>query len=148
MAQLDVELHGVAAQIDVAVLQAHLFVGEHRVARQEWRLLGLVQNAQFIDDQFDLAGRDVLVDGVGVAQLDGADGGDDELVAQRLGLLVNGRVAFLAEDHLRDARAVAHIDEDQVAEVAAAVDPSHEDGFLASVGGAQGAAHVSSSKIA
>ena len=28
VAQLDVELHGVAAQVDVAVLQAHLFVGQ------------------------------------------------------------------------------------------------------------------------
>ena len=32
-----------------------------------------------------------------------------------------------------------------VAEVAAAVHPSHEDGFFTGVGGAQGAAHVSTS---
>ena len=53
--QLDVELHGVAAQVDVAILQAHLFVGERSVAGQEGRMLGVVQDAQFFGDQFDFA---------------------------------------------------------------------------------------------
>jgi hypothetical protein len=53
-----------------------------------------------------------------------------------------------AEDDLGDAGAVADIDEDDGAEVAAAVDPSHEDGFLTSVGRAQSAAQVGTSKVA
>ena len=40
------------------------------------------------------------------------------------------------------------IDEDDLAEVAAAVDPPHEDNFFACVGEAQYPAHVSSPKIA
>ena len=88
---LDVELHGIAAQIDVAILQPHLFVGQHGVAGQERRLLRLVQNAQFLGDQFHLAGGDVLVDRVGVALLHRADHGDDVLVAQGSGLFVDGR---------------------------------------------------------
>ncbi len=48
------------------------------------------------------------------------------------------------DDDLGDAGAVAQINEDDVAEVAAAVDPSHEDGFLAGIGGAERATHVSS----
>jgi len=53
-------------------------------------------------------------------------------------------IALGVEDNLRYAGAVAEIDEQQVAVVAAAVDPSHEDGFLACVGGAQVPAHLSS----
>ena len=58
---------------------------------------------------------------------------------------MDGRVQFVVEHDLGDAAAVAQIDEDDVAEIAAAVDPSHEDSFLARVGEAQSPAHVSSS---
>ena len=68
-----------------------------------------------------------------------------EFVAQLFGLFVDGGVQFGVEDDLRYAGAVAEIDEDDLAEVAAAVDPSHEDGFFACVGEAQGPAHMSSS---
>jgi hypothetical protein len=49
---------------------------------------------------------------------------------------------FLVEDDLGDAAAVAQIEKDQVAVVAAAVDPAHEDDVLAGVSGAKIAAHV------
>jgi hypothetical protein len=49
---------------------------------------------------------------------------------------------FLVEDDLRDAGAVAEVEEDEVAVVAAAVDPAHEDNVLAGVGGAQIAAEM------
>ena len=88
------------------------------------------------------------IDRVGVAQLDRADDGDDELVAQLFGFVVDGGASLAAEDDLGDAGAVAQVDEDDLAEVAAAVDPSHEDGFLAGVGGAERPAHVSSSEVA
>src|SRR5580700_2133221 len=148
VAELDIELHGIAAQVDVAVLQTHLFVGQVRVARQEGWMLGFVEDAQFVDDEFDFAGGDVLVDGVRVAKLDRADGGDDELVAELLGFFVNGGIVLTAEDDLRHAGAVTDIDEDDGAEIAAAVDPSHEDGLFAFIGRAQSAAHVSTSQVA
>ena len=148
MAQLDVELHGVAPQIDVAILQAHLFVGEHGVRGQKGQLLRDVQNAQLFDHEFDFAGGNVGIDGVGVAFFHRADGGDDELVAQLFRFLMHGGIEFVVEDDLRHAGAVAKIDEDDLAEVAAAVDPSHEDGFFACVGEAQSPAHMSSFKIA
>ncbi len=53
---------------------------------------------------------------------------------------------FLVEHHLADAGAVAQIEEDQVAVVAAAVDPAHHDNVLAGVGGAQFAAAVGAFK--
>ena len=144
MAEFDVELHGIAAQVDVAVLQPHLFVGKNGVARQERQRLRDVQNTEFFRDQFDFAGRDVLVDGIGVALLHRPDDRDDELVAQRLGLVMNGSIHFVIEDDLGNAAAVAQIDEDDLAEIAAAVHPSHEDSFFARVGEAQSPAHVSS----
>ena len=84
------------------------------------------------------------IDGVGIALFYCADGGDHEFVAQLFGFFVDGGVEFGVADDLRYAGAVAKIDEDELAEVAAAVDPSHEDGFFACVGEAQCPAHVSS----
>src|SRR5579862_6940609 len=146
--QFYVELHGIAAQVDVAILQAHLFVGQGSIARKERRVLGFVEDAEFIGDKFDLAGGDVLVDGIGVAQLDGTNDSDDVLVAQQFGFLVEGSIALAAEDDLGDARAVADVDEDDGAEVAAAVDPSHEHGLFAGIGGAESPAHMCTSQVA
>ena len=81
----------------------------------------------------------------GNALLGRAHHGDDVLVAQRLGLLVNRRIALLVEHDLSDAAAVAHINEDEVAEVAPPVDPAHEHGLLARIGRTQSAAHVCTS---
>jgi hypothetical protein len=47
-----------------------------------------------------------------------------------------GGQLFIEHD-LADAGAVAEIEKDEVAVVAAAVDPAHEDDLLAGVGGAQ-----------
>ena len=143
MAQLDVGLHGVAAKIDVAIFEARLFVGERGVGGQERRELRFVEDAEFVGDEFNFSRGHVGIDGVGVAQLDRADDGDDVFVAQGFGLFVDGGVAFGIEDNLHDAGAVAEIDEEQAAVVAALVDPSHEHGFFAGVGGAESAAHVS-----
>ena len=57
-------------------------------------------------------------------------------------------VALGVEDDLGNAGAVAEIDEEKIAVIAAAVDPSHEYCFFAGVRGAESAAHVSASKIA
>ncbi len=84
---------------------------------------------------------------VGVAQLHVSDDGDDELGAHGLGLGVHGRAGFGGDDDLGDAAAVAQIEEDEVAEIAAAVDPSHEYDGGAGIGGAEGSAHMSAFEI-
>ena len=145
MPQLKIKLHGIAPQINVAILQAHLFVRQNSFAGQKRGLLCFVQNAQLFRNQFNLAGRNVFVDRVGITQLDLADRRYHILVAQKACLLVNCRVQFLVADNLGDARAIAHVNEDKIAQIAAAIDPSHEHGFLAGIGGAQRAAHVSTS---
>jgi hypothetical protein len=55
---------------------------------------------------------------------------------------------FFVEDHLDDAGAVADVEEEQIAEVAAAMDPAHYDGRFAGVGGAEGAAVVGAFQVA
>src|ERR1019366_9360718 len=64
--QFDVELHGVAAQVDVAIFQAHFFVREHRVRRQKGERLRHIQNSQLFHHQFDFTGWDIGIDGVGI----------------------------------------------------------------------------------
>ena len=61
--QLDVALHLRPAQVDVAILQPHLFVGQHGVSGREGQRLAVVEQSQFVGDDFDFAGGDVLVDG-------------------------------------------------------------------------------------
>jgi hypothetical protein len=46
------------------------------------------------------------------------------------------------EDELADAVAVAEVDEDHATEIAAAMNPSHQNDALADVGGAQLSARV------
>ena len=147
MPQLDVGLHRRAPQVNVAVLQPHFFVGQRRLRGQKRRRLRLVQQQQFFRHHLDLAGRDVAVHGCGVALLDLADDRDHELGAQRGRLVVQARAALAVEHHLRDPGAVADVNENQVAEVAPAVHPSHEHGARSGIAGAQRAAGVSPSKI-
>ncbi len=64
-----------------------------------------------------------------------------------LGLVVQLRAGVGGDDHLRDAAAVAQVEEDEVAEVAPAVDPAHENNFRAGIGGAQRATHMSAFEI-
>ena len=53
----------------------------------------------------------------------------------------------VADDDLRDAVAIADVEEEDGAHVAHAVDPSEQDGRLADVGGPQRAAGVGSTKV-
>jgi len=143
--QFDVELHDLAAQIDVAVLQARFFIGEGCVGGQKRGQLGFVENAQLFGDQLDFAGRNVFIDGAGIAQLDRAGDGDDVLVAQGFGLFVDCGIALGVDDDLGYAGAIAQVHKNETAQVAPLVDPAHEYGLFAGVGSAQRSAHMSSS---
>ena len=143
--QLDVVLHGIAPQIDVAVLEPHLLIGQHGFAGEKRRLLRLVEDAQLLGDQLHLAGGDVLVYGVCNPLLGRARHGDDILIAQRFGFLVDRRIALFVEHNLSDTATVANIDKDEIAEIAPTVDPAHEHGLLARVRRTQCAAHVCTS---
>ncbi len=68
--------------------------------------------------------------------------GDNEFAARLLGFGVGFRLRFFVEDDLHDAGAVAEVEEEEIAEVAAAMYPAHDDGVSAGVGGAERAAVV------
>ena len=72
---------------------------------------------------------------------------DHELRAQALGL-GHQRLVVLVEDHLRDAGAIADVDEQQAAQVADAVHPSEQHDVGADVVGAQRAAGMGAGQIA
>ena len=63
-------------------------------------------------------------------------------------LAVHGGVDVLVEDDLGDAVAVAQVDEDHAAQIAAAMHPAHQKDGLAGVGGAQLAAGVRAAQVA
>jgi hypothetical protein len=52
------------------------------------------------------------------------------------------------ENQLRDAIAVAQMDEDHSTQIAAAMDPAHQQGALSSVRGAQFPAGICTAKVA
>ena len=95
-----------------------------------------------MSDDFDFAGGHVGVAEAFAAFADGALYGYDVFVAGGFGLGVSCRAELFVEDDLRDAAAVADVEEDEVAVVAAAVDPAHEDYVLAGVFGAELSAAV------
>ena len=101
---------------------------------KKWRILRLVQDLQLFGDEFHLAGGHIGIDRVGRALANGAGNGDHVFIAQLLGFLVQFTAGRSIEHCLCHAAAVAHIDKDDVAEVAALVHPSHDRGALAGVG--------------
>ncbi len=148
VAQPEVALHLGAAQVDVAIFEADFFVLDGFFGGREGREARVVEDAQLGGLDLDFAGGHFGIDGVGVAQADFADGGDDVLGADLLAFEVAVGSQFFVEDDLGDAGAVAEVEEDEVAVVAAAVDPAHEDDLLAGVGGAQVAAQMGAFEIA
>jgi len=95
-----------------------------------------------VSDEFDIAGGHVGIGETGAAVAEDAGDGDDVLGTRGFGLGVCFGRHFFVEHDLRDAGAIAEVEEDEVAVVAAAVDPTHEGNGLAGVGGAEFAAGV------
>ena len=81
VAQPEVALHLGAAQVEVAILQAHLFVLDGVFGGRERRQARVVEDAQLGGLDLDFAGRHLGIDGVLVAQAHLAHGGDDVLRA-------------------------------------------------------------------
>ena len=130
MAQGEVVLHLRAAEVEVAVLEADLFVGDGVVCDGEGRGLGVVEEEELVGDDFDEAGGHVGVGEAFSAETDFSFDGYDEFAAGGFGFGVGGGGGFLVEDDLGDAGAVAEVEEYEVAVVAATVDPAHEDDGL------------------
>ena len=85
-AQREVVLHLGAAQVEVAILEADFFVGDGVFGGGEGRRLRLVEEEEFVGDDFDLAGGHVGVIEPRAAAADLALDGDDVLRAGGFGL--------------------------------------------------------------
>ena len=127
-----------AAQVEVAVLHAQVVAAVGVVLDGERRGIGRVEDVQLADLNFDLAGGDLQI--LGLALADGADGLDDELAAELPGLATEVGVGVHVEGELRDAVAVAQVHEGEAAEVAGALDPAAQGDGLSDVVGAEFAA--------
>ena len=93
---------------------------------------------QALGDELDFARRELQIR---LLPLDYAPfDRNDEFRARLLGLGVRFRLRFFIEDNLKDAGAVADVEKEEIAEVAAAMDPAHDDDVAAVVGRAQLAA--------
>ena len=125
-------LHPVAAQVEPAVPEAQRLVDVLLVELERQRRRAR-EDAQRVDLDLDLAGRQVRVDRLGRARDDLALGLQDELVADLV--RDRGRLgrALRVDDELQLPGVVAQVDEDEAAVVAARVGPAGDGQPLADV---------------
>ena len=143
MALAEVALHLGAAQIEVAVLQAQILGGGLALADrnggggEEFRI------SHSVTSDFDFAGRQFGIDGTLGAAHDLAFHREEKLGAHRARDLMRGGIVRRIEDELDDSLAIAQIDKDEPAMIAARLDPSPQSDLAARIGGAQRAAVIS-----
>ncbi len=146
VAQREVAMRLRAAQIKIAVAQARFFRGVDFVFDGKRRRFGVVQNVELGGNQLDFAGGEMRIRFLAFKHF--AFDGDHKFAARLLGFGVRRGLRLFIENHLNDAGAVANVEEEQVAKIAPAGDPAHDDGVLAFVGGAQCAAVVCALQVA
>ena len=129
--QLEVAAHGGAADVEVAVAHAEVVAAIAIVLDGEGRSLGLVEDNELGDFDFDVASGKF---GVLAGTLDdGASGLDDIFAAKATGFFTELGVGFHVEGELGDAIAVAEVDEGHASEVATALQPATKGDLLADV---------------
>ncbi len=136
IAQEQRPLHVLPAEVEIAVFKPQLFVGQvlAKCARRDGRRDALVEQLEIGDPQLDLARRMLGIGHAGGPTGDDARDLDHVLGPQRLALVDDRRRRVgRIEDDLRDAVAIAEIDEQAAAMVAVAIDPATEGDRLADV---------------
>ena len=121
-AQDEVFLHHFAAQVDGAVFEADFF-GDVVFVQLEGQRFGFGEDGQLFAEDFDFAAGEVGVFGAGGAQADAAFDGEAVFVAHLFGE-GEGVGGVWVDDDLHEAAAVAQVDEDDAAVVAATVYPT------------------------
>ncbi len=125
--------------------QARFFAGGHFVFDLERRRLGIVQYVQARGHHFHFARCDFRI-GLLPANHFAFDS-HDEFRTQLFGFFVRFGMQLFVEHNLRQSRAVAQVNEDQLAQIAAAMNPAHQDHIFISVRRAQVAAVVGAFQI-
>ena len=130
--------HRLASDVQVAVLEPQALVDRGvRLVDVERRGLRLGQDLEVGDLQLDLPGRQARVLGPLQAPGDLAGHRHDELAAHAARDLVGARGIGLVDDDLGQPVTVTQVEEDQLAVVAASVDPAGEARGRARIRGAQ-----------
>ena len=125
-------LHARAAQVEIAITQPRL-LRRLIVRNREGRRLGFVEQEQRARAHFNFTRRNLAIDSLRRPLDDVALDADHELGPDRVGLLVRLGARLAIAHHLRNARVVAQINKDQVAEVTAAVHPAGKKHLLTHV---------------
>lgn len=122
----EVFLHLGPAQVEIAVGQAQVLVDlvATGVVERERRRVGDVEDLEPVGRNLDLAGGQRGVDGAVRAHHDLAADGDHRLRLEVGGLRAEAGVVLRVELHLREALAVAQVDEDDAAVVADGIHPA------------------------
>ena len=127
-AQAEVARHFGPAQIEVAIFQAQFLVhlaGDFRVVHRERQHVGHVEHFEFLHHHLDFAGGNFGIVRACGALADLAGDADDAFAAQRRGALEKFlRQIRRIKNGLGAAFAVADVNKDQAAEVAAGMDPA------------------------
>ena len=126
VAQAQVLEHPGPPQIEIAVTQPSIFHGFDVAVEREGRGVRRVEHAQFLDDQLDLAGRQIGVHRFGRAAFQAPAGSHDVFRAQVLGAGVRRLADLGIADDLDQAGSVAHVDERDAAVIAARPHPAHD----------------------
>ena len=140
MAQREIVVRLRAAQVEIPEAQPRLFCRVDFIFDREGRRLGIVQDMQLRRNQFDFSAGQFRIGFLALEDL--AFHGDHEFAARLLGFRMRHRLCLFVEDHLYDAGAVAHVEKEQIAEVAPPRHPAHHNRVASFVFGAQFAAVV------
>ena len=148
MPEHKVFLHAGTAQIQVAVLKAQVFTGLAAVLDDKGRRLGGVQKLPLMDNHLNLACLEIGIGHALGTQAHAALDGNDIFQAQDNGALVGLRGNVGRKDNLGQAHAVAQVNKDEAAVVAAELDPAHKADVLVHILGCQLAAAGSTLPVA
>ena len=136
MSHLEVLPHFGAAEIEITIGETQVLVdlvAADVVERKRGRL-GYVEDVQPVGRDLDLARGQSRIDGARWARDDRATDADDGLGLQVGGLGAEAGVVLGVELDLREAFAVAQIDEDNPAVVADGINPAQERDSRAEIG--------------
>ena len=142
MAQPDVLLHARAPQVEVPVAEADLLGHGSLVRDRKWRRLRLGEHSDLAGEHFHLACCELRIDRVLGATLYDAGHTDDVLRPQPL--RHGHQRLVVAHDDLRQAGAIADVDEGDAAKVAHAVHPPKQHRLAADIVGPKPAAGMGS----
>ena len=139
MAEAQVAAHLLAAQVEVAVGETEVFVG-NLIVELKWQHLSGVEDIECGGDDFNRTSGQLRVLGSSQTGSDFAGYANDILTAQFVGFFRSLGVFLRTKNHLCDPLAIAEVNEDEPAVVAAGGDPAAECDFVTGVFGAEGVA--------